>query len=146
MSVLLAALLVLALPGCKNNEAMSDSGGQTHLRQLREAVSGAVNEQDRRDRMLRIVGSMETVASTFDRDVSAFVESFRRLNTNYDTPRADFDALFMGYDAQRMRARDSFLDLHFQLTALATADEWKRIGKVEKKMYDELLKPKERAS
>jgi len=139
----LALALGLAITGCKSAPLTPEAGAQKFTLQLREAVSANVTDQARKEQMLALVDQMEAVQSDFNRDVTAFVGSFRQLNTSYDTPRSDFDALFKTYDTQRIQARNRFLDVHFQLTALATADEWKRIGKVEKKIYQELLKPRQ---
>ena len=141
--IFFAVALALVVVGCKSSTPTPDAGAQKYMQQLREAVSGTVEDPGRKDRMLALVGQMESVEKGFNQDVSAFVGSFRLLNTNYNTPRSEFDALFQNYDGQRIQARDRFLALHFQLTALATAEEWKRIGKVEMKMYEELLKPRE---
>ena len=142
LCVLIPLIAGLALPGCKSPPETAEASAQKFTRQLRDAVSGNVADSGRKDQMLALVDQMETTQQTYNQDVAAFVASFRQLNTSYDTPRATFDELFKAFDAQRVAARDRFLDVHFQLTTLATAGEWKKIGKAEKKLYEDLLKPR----
>ena len=139
--LLFTLALGLALPGCKSPPP-PEVTAQKFTQQLREAVAENVADAARKDQMLALVGQLDAVEGEFNGNVTAFVAAFRALNAGYDTPRAAFDDLFKTYDAQRISARDRFLDVHFQLTALATAGEWKKIGKVEKKIYTELPKPR----
>ena len=139
---LLALALGLALPGCKSPPPPPEVAAQKLTVQLRDAVTENVADAGRKDQMLALVGQLDTVQVDYNANVAAFVASYKQLNTGYETPRAAFDDLFKGYDAQRIASRDRFLAVHFQLTALATAAEWKKLGKVEKKIYQELLKPR----
>ena len=134
--------LGLALAGCKSPKPTPEAGAWKFTQALRESVSDTVRDQGRKDQLLALISQMDAVEKEFNGDVAAFVASFRRLNAGYDTPRAAFDDLFKTYDAQRIAARDRFVAVHFQMTALATPDEWGKIGKVEKKIYNELLKPR----
>jgi hypothetical protein len=87
--------------------------------------------------MLVIVDHVQELHLRFAQETAAFIASYRTLNANYDAARPEFDRLFSGYDAQRIKARNEALDLHMQLAALATAPEWNRIQKAEQKLYEE---------
>ena len=138
----LALALGLALPGCKSPPPPPAESAQKFTMELRDAVTGTVTDPARVNQMVALIDQLDAAEVEFNQHVTTFIASFKQLNAGYDTPRAAFDDLFKTYDAQRIATRDRFLEVHFKLTALATKDEWKKIGKVEKKIYEELLKPR----
>ena len=85
---------------------------------------------------MRLVDQIETVQTSFNADASAFVSKYQSVNADYDAPRATIEQLFSDFDADRIRARNQVLDLHFQLASLATDKEWGPIGKAEVRMYE----------
>ncbi len=88
--------------------------------------------------MLLIVDQVQALQVRFSDETRRFIQDYRKLNAHYAAPRAAFDQLFSGFNAQRIKARDEALDLHFQLAALATDGEWRKLGKAETKLYEEL--------
>ncbi len=87
--------------------------------------------------MLSIVDQVQALQLRFNQETANFIESYRKLNADYDSTRPAFDQLFSDYNAKRIKARDEALDLHFQLASLATAGEWESISKAEKKLFEE---------
>jgi hypothetical protein len=136
--VLLSCAAVLAVPGCGGKAQSRDQTIERYSDELREAVSGNVADESRKAQMLLIVDQLETVNLRFSKAMGAFIESYRKLNADYEAPRSAFDQLFADYGAQRVSARNAALDLHFQLAALATASEWERIGKAETRLYEKV--------
>ena len=139
-TILLILALGLLVPACKSPPPTPEAGAQKFTKELRDTVSGSVAGPDRVSQMIALVDQLDAVEVEFNGNVTDFIAGYRRLNAGYDTPRAAFDELFKNYEARRIAARDRFLAVHFQLAALATPDEWKKIGKAEKKIYEELLK------
>jgi hypothetical protein len=92
--------------------------------------------------MLALVDQIEAVERDFNHDLAVFIETYRGINGDYEAPRAAFDELFGDFDARIKKARDRFFDLHFQLTALSTEEEWNRIVKYEVEAYEEITKPR----
>jgi hypothetical protein len=88
--------------------------------------------------MLLIVDKVEALHRRFSQETADFIESYRRLNADYEATRPAFDQLFADYSAKRIKARSEALDLHFELASLATGDEWHAIGKAEIKLYEEV--------
>jgi hypothetical protein len=127
----------LTISGCGRTQPTMEQVSERYGQNLREAVSANVPEEQRKSQMLLIVDQLEAVHLRFSQDTADFIGSYRKLNANYDSPRPAFDQLFSDYNAKRIKARSEALDLHFQLAALATADEWHRIGKAEAKLYEE---------
>jgi len=132
----------LVISGCRGTKPSPEAKSQEYVHKFREAVSRSVGEKDRRDRMLVLVDQMEAVERSLNDDLAVFVEKYRGLNGDYEAPRAVFDELFGDFDARIKKTRDRFFDLHFQLTALSTAEEWDRIVKYEVEAYEEITKPR----
>jgi hypothetical protein len=133
---LLVCAATLAVTGC--TKPNREEAIQRYSQELRETVSSSVPADPRRGQMLRIVDQLEALHLRFSRETADFIESYRKLNADYDSTRPAFDRLFTDYTAQRVQARNEALDLHFQLTSLATAGEWDRIGKAETKLYEKV--------
>jgi hypothetical protein len=138
-SALLMLLLgaTLTIGGCGRTKPTAAETVARYSQELRIAVSANVAAEDRKSQMLLIVDQVEALHLRFSQETADFVQSYRKLNADYDAPRAAFDQLLTGYNAQRIQARSEALDLHFKLAALATADEWHAIGKAEGKLYEE---------
>jgi hypothetical protein len=88
--------------------------------------------------MLLIVEQLKAVHLRFSQETADFIESYRKLNADYDSGRPAFDQLFSDYRAKRVTARNEAVDLHFQLAALATAAEWDTLGRAETKLYNKV--------
>jgi hypothetical protein len=88
--------------------------------------------------MFLIVDQLEALHLRFSQETADFVESYRKLNADYDATRPAFDQLFSDYSAKRIKARNEALDLQFQLASLATAGEWDSIVEAETKLYEEV--------
>jgi uncharacterized protein YozE (UPF0346 family) len=133
-----AVTLAAAIAGCGGSKPNREQVITSHGQELREAVSTRVADEPRKARMLAILDQVDAVNRRFTQETRDFVESYRKLNADYDATRAAFDRLFADYSQKRVTARSEALDLHFQLASIATADEWDSIGKAETKLYEEL--------
>jgi hypothetical protein len=133
-----ALTLTVAVGGCGGKEPSREEAIARYGQELRAAVSKHVTDERRRAGMLSIVDQLQAVNRRFDQETADFVESYRKLNADYEATRPAFDRLFSDYSAQRVKARTETLDLHFQLASLATADEWDGIAKAEAKLYEEV--------
>jgi hypothetical protein len=131
---LLICAVTLAIPGCGGKPTREQSIEQ-YSEDLREAVARSVPDERRREQMLVIVDQLKAVHLRFSRETADFIENYRKLNADFDSTRSAFDQLFSDYRAKRVKARDEALDLHFQLTSLATSAEWDTIGGAETKLY-----------
>ena len=131
---LLGCAVTLALPGCSGKPTREQSI-QQYSQDLRDAVSNSVPDERRREQMLLIVDQLRAVNLRFSQETAEFIENYRKLNADFDATRPAFDQLFSDYSAKRVKARNEVLDLHFQLTSLATAAEWNSIGRAEIKLY-----------
>ena len=135
---LVVCFVTLAVAGCGGKEPTRAQTTERYSQELREAVSSSVPEEGRKAQMLLIVDQVEALNRRFNQQTADFVESYRKLNAEYDSTRPAFDQLFSDYNAKRVKARNEALGLHFQLASLAAADEWDAIGKAESKLYREV--------
>ena len=138
LSTLLVCALMLAVPGCSREKPSREQAIERYSQELRETISESVSDEHRKAQMLLIVDRLEALQRRFSRETVDFIASYRKLNADYDAPRPAFDQLFSGYSAQRVEARSEALALHFELTSLATAKEWDRIGKAETRLYEKV--------
>lgn len=136
----LLALVVcaLAISGCGGEEPTKNATIARYSQELREAVSTNVPQGARREQMLVVVDQLQALQFRFSQETTDFIQSYRKLNADYDAPRATFDKLFGDYRAKRVGARNEAFDLHFQLASLATAGEWDKLAKAESKLYEEV--------
>lgn len=139
-AVLVLCGIVAVACGCagSSSKATDEEIIRDSSEELRQSVTRNVEDQSRKDRMLSLVDQIESTQRDFSIRAAEFAAKYRAMDAAYDTPRAQFDQLFADFNTQRIRSRNRILDLHFQLAALATAQEWSRIGKAESDMYSEV--------
>lgn len=135
---LVLCAVVLSVSGCGGKKQTREQAIAQYGQELREAVSTKVPDEGRKAQMLLIVDQLEALHRRFNQETADFVESYRKLNADYDAARPAFEQLFSDYSAKRIRARNEALDLHFHLASLATADEWDTIADAETELYEEV--------
>jgi hypothetical protein len=133
----LVCAVTLAALGCGAKQTKHQAM-ERYSQELRDAVSSKVPDERRKAQMLMIVDQLTALHRHFSEETASFLESYRKLNADYDATRSMFDQLFSDYSSKRNKARNEALDLHFQLASLATADEWEAIGKAETRLYEEV--------
>jgi hypothetical protein len=129
---------VAAFSACGGKKPTKEQAIAQYGRELHQSVADKVADESRRAQMLAIVDRIEALQLQFTHDTEAMVASYRKLDADYGAPRAAFEQLFADFNATRVRARGAVLDLHFQLAALATDEEWRPIAKAESRLYEEL--------
>lgn len=135
---LVVCAVALSISGCGGKKQTREQAIAQYGQELREAVSTKVPDEGRKAQMLLIVDQLEALHRRFNQETADFVESYRKLNADYDAARPAFEQLFSDYSAKRIRARNEALDLHFHLASLATADEWDAIADAETELYEEV--------
>ena len=127
----LALACALALAGCADSPKTSADLVGGPMREMRQAVEKHVADPSRQTQLLALVDELDGVLKDHSRDLNALSGDLSRLNADYDATREAFDALVSDF-AQRSRVRkERALDLHFQMAALASVEEWKSISKHE---------------
>ena len=116
---ILVCAVALVLPGCGARKLNRDEAIERYSQDLREAVSNTVPDEGRKAQMLLVVDQLKALHLRFSQETTAFLESYRKLNADYDATRPAFDRLFSDYSTKRIKARNDALELHFQLASLA---------------------------
>jgi hypothetical protein len=132
-----AGVIAMMVIGCAGTTPTPEAAIQDASKELRQAVTGNVEDAGRREQMLALVDQIEATQRSFSAQAADFAAQYTRMNADYDAPRARFEQLFSAFNGQRMQSRDRVLELHFRLSALATEKEWKSIGKAEAKLYED---------
>jgi hypothetical protein len=137
VAVLILGSIALALGGCAGATLTPEETLQGASQELRQTVSKNVGDPGRRQQMLGLVDQIESTQRSFSAQAAEFAAQYSRMNADYGTARAQFEELFSDFNSRRIQSRDRILELHFQLAAMATAQEWIWIGKAEAKLYEE---------
>jgi len=146
--VMMSCAVLMTAHGCTGTKPTTAQTIERYSQKLRDAVAREIPQEQRKAQMLSIVDRVEALHLRFGQETVDFVQSYRKLNADYDAARPALDHLFSDYEAKRIRARNEALDLHFQLAALATTSEWDAIGKAEEKLYEEVnaARPREESA
>jgi hypothetical protein len=141
VSIMLISMF--ALNGCAKNKATPSEDISKYTRDMRQAVSVNINDADRREQVLQLIGKMESVMLGFNKDISAFVDQYRVLDKDFSTSRQSFKGLIDEFSAQRKQAQNKIFDLHFNAVALMTKEEWDQVVKYEKKAIKAMIESRE---
>ena len=134
---------MFALNGCAKNKATPSEDISKYTTDMREAVSVNINEADRREQILHLIGQMELVMQDFNKDIHVFVDQYRVLDKDYNTPRQSFKNLIVEFSSQRKQAQAEIFDLHFKAVALMSKEEWDKVVKYEKKAIGAMIEARE---
>ena len=134
---------VFALNGCAKNKATPAEGISKYTKDMHQAVSVNINEADRREQVLQLIGQMELVMQDYNKDIHTFVDRYRVLDKDYNTPRQSFKSLIVEFSTQRKQAQEKIFDLHFKAVALMTKEEWDQVVKYEKKAIGAMIESRD---
>ena len=134
---------MFALNGCAKNKATPSEDISKYTTDMRQAVSVNINEADRREQILHLIGQMELVMQDFNKDIHVFVDQYRVLDKDYNTPRQSFKNLIVEFSSQRKQAQAEIFDLHFKAVALMSKEEWDKVVKYEKKAIGAMIEARE---
>lgn len=141
VSIMLISMF--ALNGCAKNKATPSEDISKYTRDMRQAISVNINDVDRREQVLQLIGQMEMVMQDFNMDIQTFVDQYRVLDKDYNTPRQSFKNLIVEFSTQRKQAQNKIFDLHFKAVALMTKEEWGQVVKYEKKAIGAMIESRE---
>jgi len=127
------ALLVVAavvFAGCGGKEAVAPADVETQaFEDLRTEVREAIDDFTREAEALAVVDALSKDLVSLRESVSERNRQARKLNANYDTPRADFEALFDQIYTEIRANRQRVTQNHQTLMAITTPEEWAQISK-----------------
>jgi hypothetical protein len=130
--VVTSVLIVASLTtGCGSKPPSADVQLGQDAAELRTVINQQVTDPARRAQLLERANALEQAVQDFTGKAQRFAESLQALNGDYDTPPEKLRELFKQFDNQRIAMQSKVKDLHFQMLALTTPDEWSDIGRAE---------------
>lgn len=126
-------MVTLLAAGCSKNQLKPSEEILSNTRDMREAASIYIEDASRRDRVLALIGEMESAILKFDAEAASFVREYERLDRDYSSSRESYEMLLEEFSGQRETAQQKIIGLHFEIVALVSADEWKKIVKYEER-------------
>ena len=127
---LLVAAIAISLAACAGKEKVSTTDVEYQAFQdLRTTIREVIGDPARQTEVIELVDVLEVELGALRKSVSERRQGARRLNANYDTPRADFEAFIEQGNQEIRSSHERVLDQHRLLLRLVTPDEWSEISK-----------------
>lgn len=99
---------------------------------MSEAVPKAVADANRAALVQAAIGRLESELVGFRATLDNFEMDLRMLNARRDVQRAQLAERLEQFDVERKAARSRVMDIHLQMTAATTDDEWKQLSRYER--------------
>ena len=100
---------------------------------LRTEIHRAIDDPVREAETIRLVGVLQEDLATLRTNIAARKILVSELNADYDTPRADFEAVLAGIETEVRDHKQLVTEMHQALRANMTAEERSAIAKVHTK-------------
>ncbi|RLB47735.1 MAG: hypothetical protein DRJ42_24770 [Deltaproteobacteria bacterium] len=131
------AMLFLALTSCGGaTPPVVEADNQLDV--LKDAIRGAVDDEDRAARLVAAVEEIKSLAHESRRIRMAFLADIQALNADYDSPREAFITRYARYDEERAAVRHRFYPLRSVLVEGTTVAEWDELQDANDHMLEAL--------
>ena len=126
--IAILSLLAMAIAGCagKSNVSLVELENQA-FDDLRTEVRSAINDEEREVKAISIVEELAEELKSLRRERTERRENSRKLHTNYDTTRAEFDAFLNSSNVEIRLNQQRILKIRGDFVAITTAEEWTQI-------------------
>jgi hypothetical protein len=114
---------------------------KANLKAMQAAVSAHVADAQRAARLNKVVDALREQLLSFDAVHNTFQSNIVALNARPDATRAEFETLIEQFNEQRVTCRKRVIDLHLEMVAATTVEEWKRLHRYERKLLAESHEP-----
>ena len=131
---LVAALACGACASHVSPEVQSKATLEVKVEAMHGAVAANVPDAQRAARINKTINQLEAELDSFDNVLINFQSDVLALNSRPDATRADFDTLLTQYDQQRVAARKRIIQLHLEMIAATTEEEWKKLSPYEREV------------
>ncbi len=138
LAAVIAALSILLLPACASrNDAPDPKMVQAEIAGYRdqeiELVRSTVADQERADRLIRLLGERDRLVSDSVKEIDAYRRQMSVLNADYNAQRESFDVLMARFNSRRATSQNEFTALISAMKSETTAGEWKIISRYQLK-------------
>lgn len=138
MKYLLAvASVMLVLSGCSNK---NDTNVEKQaLDELRAEVRVVITDPERQGKALNIIDELSQELQLLRQKKAQRQAESRKLNANYDTTRAEFDAFINEKQVDIRLSQQRILEKRSALIAATTDEEWEQISDVRSDSIDDAI-------
>jgi hypothetical protein len=126
--IMLVSLLSL---GCASKPSDPREQLVSNMQVMRSAISNNVEDAERKQNLLLLTASLEQTLLEYNQSFVDFAVEFGKLNRDYATPREKLQELQASFRTVRASVINKVVDIHYQMVAQTTEDEWKKIVKKE---------------
>ena len=126
-----SVLIPLLICACAGHKPSQSEQSAQAMQAARNDVSRVVPDAERREKLNATFDRYEDELRTFGGAVAAFQDRLRELNADPDASRDQFNDLIAGYQVGRKAARSRLVQIHHELLALTSEEEWRSIGEHE---------------
>ena len=131
-TLLCIAVASLFIACAKDDVAPVDLEKQA-FEDLRAAIVEAITDPVREAEAIRLVGVLEEDLAALRTNIAARKSHVRKLNANYDTPRAEIEAYLAGIEEEVLDHKRRVSETNRALLANVTAEELSAISKMHTK-------------
>jgi hypothetical protein len=121
--------LILILSGCANNKSTPAEVEQQAFDDLRAEIRNVVDDQQRATAAVEIVDELEIDLADLRERIATRKRRVRELNSDYDTPRDEFEIYLNQVAGEVREHRNQMSDTYQRFLGLITEDERLAIGK-----------------
>ena len=135
-AIITAAFII---QGCSSNTPLTpEQQLQENLQTFRDAATKTITDKDRLQLILKISRTLEKTLLDYNQSYAKFAREIAALNRQYDTPRAEQQVLLDQFRNTREQTMRRVADIHFEMAALTTEAEWKKMVKHELKAFESM--------
>jgi len=126
--VVISSLLAMLFTGCTGNGDVSlvDVEKQA-FDDLRSEIRIAIDDPERETRAIALVDELAEELESLRRKKAERQEQGRKLNANYDTTRAEFDAFTNASNVDIRRNQQRILEKRKAFIEITTPEEWNQL-------------------
>lgn len=126
--IVVLSLLAMAIAGCagKSNVSLVDREKQA-FDDLRAEIRSAINDEAREVKAIALVEELAEELKSLRRKRTERRENSRKLHTNYDTTRFEFDAFINSSNVEIRLNQQRILKIRGDFVAITTPEEWTQI-------------------
>jgi hypothetical protein len=117
---------------CMSSHLSSQQLVRANLEAMHEAIASRVPDAQRATRINQAIDRLDAELLSFEAILQTFHSRAEALNARPNTTRAEFEALLEQFETQRIATRTRVAQLHFDMIAATTSEEWKELARYER--------------
>ena len=134
---MIAIVLSLAV-GCKHETPPQQAQQEFHYYQQR--IREVIKDPDRAQQMIELTDDLQRQVNQLRVQLANSRAELAAMDANYNTTRAEFEAVFRQQDADRQVLIDKAISARAQMSKLLTESEWKSLRDIGLETLDADLK------